>query len=79
MTDHIGDTNKKVTAVEWLVQRMKHICKWDEYMILENLGHIDRAKQMDKEQKIEAYLQGSFDDGPDLNKADKYYNETYNK
>jgi hypothetical protein len=34
---------------------------------------------MEKEQKIEAYLQGSFDDGPNVNKAEQYYNETYGK
>jgi hypothetical protein len=73
----------KQTAVEWLVQRMKHICKWDEYMILENLGHIDRAKQMDKEQKIDAHIEGQrvFDKHDHtqwtIDQAEKYYNETY--
>jgi hypothetical protein len=75
----------KQTAVEWLVQRMKHICKWDEYMILENLGHIDRAKQMEKEQIVDACNQNEFEDIDGLGihetitKGEQYYNETYNK
>ena len=52
-----------MTAVEWLVQRMKHICKWDEYMLLENLGHIDKAKQMEEKQRIMDYEMGYINGG----------------
>ena len=38
---------------------------------------IEAAKQMEKEQIAEAYLQGSFDDGPNQDNAEQYYNETY--
>lgn len=33
----------------------------------------------EKEQIIEAYLQGSFDDGPDSNNSEQYYNQTYHE
>lgn len=42
--------NKKQTAVEWLVQRMKHICKYEEYAMLENMGFIEQAKEIEAEQ-----------------------------
>jgi alkyl hydroperoxide reductase subunit AhpF len=68
----------KQTAVEWLFLQLyeKFEMKGDG---LEMDKVLEQAKAMDKQQKIEAYLQGSFDDGPDVNRAEQYYNETYNK
>jgi hypothetical protein len=64
------------TAVEWLVKELTPSITLQQKYIdqLEK-----KAKEMEKEQKIEAYLQGSFDDGPNVNKAEQYYNETYKK
>jgi hypothetical protein len=70
----------KQTAVEWLIEEMLKQGYFDgnKPLTFTNLDHLQQqAKQMDKEQKIEAYLQGSFDDGPNVNKAEQYYNETY--
>lgn len=68
------------TAVEWLVRMLySPICNGflhgQRRMIPFDI--IEKAKAMDKEQKIKAYLQGSFDDGPNVNKAEQYYNEKY--
>lgn len=52
--------DKRQTAVEWLIQRMKHICKYEEYVMLENMGFIEQAKQMETEQK-KKYLKEYFD------------------
>ena len=65
----------KHTAVEWLEQ---------EFIALQNygineLGLFAKAKEMEKQQIIDAYNQGS-DDLENLKYLPfKYYNETFNK
>ena len=62
------------TAVEWIVDKLvsdRDKLLWHEY--------IKQAKQMEKEQIIEAYQQGCFDDGPNFTNAEQYYNETYER
>ena len=61
------------TAVDWLYERFLFAgyaapSEWKE-----------KAKQMEKEQIIEAYQQGCFDDGPNFTNAEQYYNETYER
>jgi truncated hemoglobin YjbI len=68
-TDHIGDTNKMITAVEWFYQRI----------LAEDIKTVfEQAKAMEKEQILNACYQ--FSDYP-FNKGDhlEYYNETYKK
>jgi hypothetical protein len=61
---------KKQTAVEWLVEQLK----------LEGYDHtVEQAKAMEKEQMIDAYNEGSNQNGfPLKHEAEQYYNETYN-
>ena len=33
----------------------------------------------EKEQIMDSYLQGSFDDGPNITNSEQYYNQTYNQ
>lgn len=54
MTDHIGDANKKVTAVEWLEDKLSQILDWDLIKLFE------KAKAMEKEQIKEAYNMGTW-------------------
>ena len=35
--------------------------------------------EKEKEQIIDSYLQGSFDDGPNITNSEQYYNQTYNQ
>ena len=72
-TNHIGESNEMVTAVEWLFKQL-----WQEpkdkmvwYAIL------DKAKEMEKEQIIDAYNSGQ--QIPPFEYAEKFYNETYKK
>ena len=66
----------KQTAVEWLIQ---------EWPILEaQLPQwlIEQAKEMEKEQMLRFYHEGSFAqmryfDGKEYIKAEQYYNETF--
>ena len=70
------------TAVDWL----KDMLEWnygDPQMLeisWENLDDLlERAKQMEKEQIINAFIDGDFmSTGMDKD-AETYYNETYNK
>jgi uncharacterized Zn ribbon protein len=59
----------KQTAVEWLVEQIcgDHTSEWQE--------QIDQAKEMEKEQIKEAWL-NSLTKG-DFNSAEQYYTETY--
>jgi hypothetical protein len=67
----------KQTAVEWLVEQMK----LDELFNADYF--IQQAKQMEKEQIIEAHISGMEFIAVDPNKyvedAEQYYNETYKK
>jgi hypothetical protein len=58
----------KQTAVEWLVEQIcgDHTSEWQE--------QIKQAKEMEKEQIIDAFNYGQFDLGME---AEQYYNETF--
>ena len=75
-------SNKKQTAVDWLAEQML----WNEF----HCPYLEQAKEMDKQQKIEAYNQGyrdgendasniplSIGDIEDYSNAEQYYRETY--
>ena len=63
----------KQTAVEWLFQQLWETPKdkFNWHSILE------QAKQMEKEQIIDAYDKGEFNQGCNED-AEQYYNEKYN-
>ena len=63
-------SNKKQTAVEWLEAYLKTYTSFNLHKIIE------KAKEMDKQQKIEAYNQGEFNQGCN-GSAEDYYRETY--
>ncbi len=61
----------KQTAVEWLIGKMAHIIP----LSFNNL--IEEAKEMEKEQIIDAAHHGvDFENSP-YKDAEEYYNETY--
>lgn len=87
-TDHIGDTNKMVTAVEFLIDKLEteaitdysfaqahKVITLDVYTFNKL---IEQAKQMEKEQIIKAFNEGTFSEMEKIN-AEQYYNEIYNK
>ena len=65
----------KQTAVEWLlIQIHKH---WNsEGLSFDKI--LEQAKVMEKEQIINAYDKGEFNQGCN-DEAEQYYNETYKK
>jgi hypothetical protein len=72
----------KQTAVEWLVNSLselehtKHLYKLIDYRIKKQ-KLIDQAKQMEKEQIIEAHLDGQSLVSCKDEYAELYYNETF--
>jgi hypothetical protein len=71
-TEHIVDTNKMMTAVEWLQSLHK------KGILIEK--SFEMAKAMEKEQIINSYISGDLMEGrANLIDAEQHYNETYNK
>jgi hypothetical protein len=74
--------NKKQTAVEWLVDQLE---KWELYnkISFQCLKEIEQAKEMEKEQIIDAHIEGQrvFDNYQHTqwttDQAEQYYNEIY--
>jgi len=62
----------KQTAVEWLVEQLM-----PKVLTAEQYYHIEKAKEMEKEQIINAYEQAEKDNGKDFLNGDLYYNETF--
>jgi hypothetical protein len=63
--------NKHITAVEWLIRQQKH----NKFFDIET---IEQAKQMEKEQIMNDYLQG-INSILEHRDEEDYYNETYGK
>ena len=61
------------TAIDWLMDQYKK----DDGKFL--TGVYEQAKEKEKEQIMDSYLQGSFDDGPNITNSEQYYNQTYNQ
>ena len=66
--------NKQQTAVEYLVEQL-----FPKALSVEQHYHIEKAKEMDKEQKIRDFTDGYLYRGEQLSPwlIDKWYNETY--
>ena len=65
-------SNKRQTAVEWLVEQ-----------IIKEKGLVDldvqSAKEMERQQKMDAFMQGdSFEGRASKKDFENYYNETFN-
>lgn len=60
------------TAVEWLVEKLQEN---GIPLLKDELEFIDQAKELEKEQIIEAYNKGN--DAKEFSNSERYYNETY--
>jgi hypothetical protein len=67
------------TAVEWLVEKTL-TTEWHTYKSLE---FIEQAKEMEKQQIVDAYIEGRFDSDKivmsDKFYAEQYYEDKFNK
>ena len=76
----IGDTNKMVTAVEWLQNQIKLTYDKEHRLpIAYILSLIKQAKEMEKQQILDAYWNGTVDiEKKDaLIEAEDFYNKKY--
>ncbi len=66
MTDHIVDTNKKVTAVEFAIEKYEKFInsengRGERYFHKQLVKDIEQAKAMEKKQNILIYRRGYID------------------
>ena len=73
-------SNKKQTAIDFAVEKLEKLIPSGHQIIISII--LEKAKEMDKEQKIDAYNQGRHNGqvnwgvGNDIT-AEQYYKETY--
>jgi hypothetical protein len=67
--------SEKQTAVEWLEDKLPTIFK--EITINKQL--LEKAKEMEKQQIIDAYAIGKYLNEDDRKFGEQYYKETFNK
>jgi hypothetical protein len=67
---------KSVTAVQWLIHQL--ITENEVTLKGENYKLFELAKQMEKEQIIKAFNEGTFANDERVN-AEQYFNETFKK
>jgi hypothetical protein len=65
------------TAVEWLFKHIEGIKIIDGYEFIKLQEAFEQAKQMEKEQIIKAFNEGTFVEIEKIN-SEEYYNEIYN-
>jgi flagellar biosynthesis protein FliP len=67
----------KQTAVEWLYNNLKSHFEHDGDLLECVQMSMQQAKEMEKEQIIDAFILGELQQGFE-NEAEQYYNETFN-
>ena len=74
-------SKEKTTVVEWLESKVDAMIKnGGDADLLSVIEHIQKAKEMEKEQIIDAANWDSKSISENgIRKGDKYYNETFNK
>jgi len=63
----------KQTAVEWLVEQLRM-----QTPLYTKEQIIEQAKEMEKQQIMDAYSNNGWNDDDPRGDAEQYYNETYN-
>jgi hypothetical protein len=69
------------TAVEWLIQELRGTDDKGDFIFqgVINSELIEQAKEMEKQQIIDAYAQGFIESEIMDKGAEQYYNETFEK
>jgi len=63
-----------MTAVEWFIEQLNSKYDSDDFIIT-HVNEINQAKEMEKEQIMNAFHEGCFDQNAWRN--EEYYNETF--
>lgn len=68
-------SNKQQTAVDWLIDQV------EDFLGLLPIDMIEKAKELEKQQIIDAHLDGAknwvLDEKSDKQRANEFYKETY--
>jgi hypothetical protein len=64
------------TAVEWLEEHIKNV-NWIDKKLSERMDIIQQAKEMEKQQIMDACNTGIFHGGQLISTGRQYYNETF--
>ena len=67
----------KQTAINWLIDQIRSEQNQKALSGKEWMEVIEQARQMEKEQIIDAYTIGSYDMAEKEFRPEEYYNETY--
>jgi len=69
----------KQTAVQWLLQKLFETNNnTNDAKKMDINKIIEQAKQMEKQQIVDAYDDGNYAYGMDIKEPEQYYNETFN-
>lgn len=66
----------KQTAVEWLYERLERMIPRTPLYNMDKEQYFKQAKEMEKQQIIDAYVNGEHQQGFE-GEPEQYYNETY--
>jgi 3-keto-L-gulonate-6-phosphate decarboxylase len=70
---------KNQTAISWLLQELAKNMNFIPVMHWHSIGElIEQAKEMEKEQIMDAYANNGWNDNDQRADAEQYYNQTYN-
>ena len=69
-------SNNKQTAVEWLIEQVNHF-SWNNVIIDIPKEIIEQAKEMEKQQIMDAFKYGELPKLFRIISAEQYYNEEY--
>jgi hypothetical protein len=76
----MNTTTEKQTAVEWLIEQIENQRETGNTDLRTTLHFCDKAKEMEKEQIENAYIQGFAEcDSTGIMDVEQYYNQTFNK
>jgi len=68
----------KETSVEWLYERLERMIPRTISYNIDKRQYLQQAKEMEKEQLLNAYLESDKMEGrASLDDAEQYYNETF--
>ena len=65
-----------MTAVEWLINELQNSPAFHSQFFKDEF---QQAKEMEKQQIIDAYEDGNYENGMGRCEAEQYYKETFNK
>jgi hypothetical protein len=67
--------DRKQTAIEWFNDEILIHLNFDQRLYLKDI--FNQAKEMEKEQIMDAWIDGAVDTNAYMDFAEQYYNETY--